>query len=456
MNNINKILIIIIILMQINVSALAEEKCFPNKNPSDIKFNNAFPDKNWWTRFKDPLLAQYIGDAVNSNLDLAIAKERIQEAQAIAKESRSFEFPQLSAGVSFSEQRVPGTSLNIPKSNTLFSVPLNVTYEADIWRKNRDITKAANKQTEAVSRDYQTAYIILVTEVASAYFNLLTADQLIELQKEVISTAKLDLANSQRRFDAGLVDNEDVVLRQERLTDYEAQLQDFYQIEELSLHQLAILMGKTPAQLSELEREDWNKYKIPTDVDAGVSSELIVRRPDILAEESRLEASGLLVKAARKEFLPSIILNGEFGYTNNNLTSLFDWGNPIASITTILTQNIFAGGRLKANLKIYKSRYEQQLLSYHSTILQALKEVDDSISSLNSHKNSHKNYEASLISLQERLEIQQNRLKAGSISEGDVNPVLLEVYIAQEGLARTKLAALTDILSLYKSLGGGY
>jgi NodT family efflux transporter outer membrane factor (OMF) lipoprotein len=460
-------------------AATWRETASPADNPSDLQMRVAFPDKAWWLQFNDPLLDGYIQQAVKANLNLAITHERIEEARALARQSLGQEFPQISLGESFTRQRSSANTVRSARNTTsssgsasgsgssgapsalgqalnFYTVPLVVNYEADIWHKNRDRTRAVDRQMAAVERDFQTTHVVLASDLATAYFNLLTADQLITLQKQVLATAESDLSHAEHRYEAGVTDQEDVVLRQGRLTDYKAQLQDFYQLQALSLNQLAILMAKTPYQVADLPRAHWEQYSIPAEVSAGVPSDLLTRRPDILAAEDRMAASGLLVQVARKEMLPSFNITGQFGFSSIQLKNLLNWDSYIASIGGNLLQSLFTGGQKTANLRVFKSRYEQALYSYRGAILQAFREVDDSLASLKAHRNAYAEYESSFGSLQQRLKIQENRLAAGAASDFDLAPVRLEVTLAQEGLARNKLAALTDTLSLYKALGGGY
>ncbi|MCE3235103.1 MAG: efflux system, outer rane lipoprotein NodT [Vampirovibrio sp.] len=456
-------------------------------NPTDLTIHTVFPEKQWWEQFQDPHLSRYIQQAVNNNLDLAAAHQRVLEARALARQSLGRELPQVSLGASFTRSRNSATIIPAMRSggNTSssssssgsgsssggsiggggfalgrvinnYTIPLAVSYEADIWRKNRDATRAAKQETQAAERDFQATHVIVATDVANAYFNLLAADELLALQKDIVTIAEADLGHAQRRYEAGLVDEEDVVLRQGRLTNFKAELQTFYESQALALNQLALLMGQTPQQVAELPRASWQQYEVPAEVAAGLPSDLLARRPDILSAEERLEAAGFRVRVARKEMLPTLNLSGQFGFATATRNMLFDWQSYIASVAGSLVQPIFTGGQKKANLQVYKARYEQQLLAYRDAVLQSFREVDDSLASLKAHRNAYQEYAASLSSLQQRQRIQQNRLEAGAISEADINPVRLEVTQAMEGLTRTKLAALTDTLSLYKALGGGY
>ena len=326
----------------------------------------------------------------------------------------------------------------------------------DYLRKNRDRTRAANKQLAATQRDFEATHVMLISDVANAYFNLVAADELIDLQKDLISTSERDLFHSERRFEAGLVNEEDVVLRKGRVTTFRAQLQNYYEMQALALNQLALLMGQTPAEVANLNRADWSRYTIPASVDAGMPSELLTRRPDILAAEDRMAAAGLQVRVARKQLFPSINLNGQFGFASARLGDLPKWDSYIASIAGQLVQGIYTGGQARASLKLNKSQYNESLLNYRQSILQGFKDVDDSLASLKAHRNAFQEYDDALGNLLQRGRIQQNRVEAGIESDADVAPLQIEIVQAREGLAQAKLNAMADVLSLYKALGGGY
>ncbi len=449
-------------------------------NPSTLSLQAAFPDSRWWERYQDPLLNGYIQEAIRANLTLAIAHERINEAQGLAHYSLGAELPHLAFSPSFTRQHSSANTVRVRSATTgtasggntantsatqfgglgqtlnFYTIPLVANYEVDLWGKNRDATKALNKQTDATVRDFESAHITLVTDVANAYFNLIAADGLIELHQNVIQSATLDLQHAQNRYAAGLTDSEDVVLRQGRLTDYRAELQDYYQMQATALNQLSILLGRTPYQVAHLERAGLDKYSVPDEIQSGLPSDLVARRPDILAAEDRLMAAGYQVRVARKQFLPTFNLVGQFGYSSISHSNLFDWDSHLASIAASGAQNLFMGGQTRANLKVYKSRYQQQLLTYHNTILTSFKEVEDALAGMKSHRNAYQEYANSLDSFNQQLKIEQNRVNAGAASDFDIQPVRLEQMLAAEGLAKTKLSAMTDSLSLYKALGGGY
>jgi NodT family efflux transporter outer membrane factor (OMF) lipoprotein len=463
--------------------------------PSNLSLKATFPDRNWWEHFHDENLTRYIDQALRGNLNLQVAEQRVLEARALTRQTLGKELPQVYLQPSFSRSRSSATSIprfggggattagtaqsagnsgglpgNTSAANTAstasgfflgryinsYSAPLVASYEADLWHRLRDTTRATNKQAEAAVHNLQSARAVLAADVATAYFNLIANDKLIEQQKAIIATGEADLAHAQRLYDAGASDQENVVLRQGRLTDFKAQLQDSYAAQALALHQLAVLMGQTPYAVGQLTRTDWERYTIPDEVAVGLPAELLLRRPDILAVEDQLAAEGYTLRAVRKELYPQIIMSGQFGFSTANFKELFNWESYVASTAATLLQPLFTGGQKKANIRVHKARYQAQLLTYRNAVLQSYREVDDSLSSLKSHRNAYQEYAVSLGFLNQREQIQQNRLTAGAIAEAELNPVLLEVIQAQQGLTRTKLAALTDTVSLYKALGGGY
>jgi len=297
---------------------------------------------------------------------------------------------------------------------------------------------------------------MLASDVATAYFNLIAADQLVDLQKRVVDLSKEDVKHAQDKLDSGLTSPEDLVIREELLDDQQSTLQDDFRMQSLALNQMAILLGKTTSEVADLPRTSWEQYDAPKDIAAGVPSELITRRPDVVAAEDRLSEAGLNVLVARKELLPDINLTGEFGFSSAARHNLFDWKSRVVQMGASATQGIFTGGQAMANLRIFKSQYNQHVITYRNTILQAFQDVDNALASLKTHQNSYEQEQSSLANYMQQLRIQENELSAGALAEADVVETRLAVAQSQEKLAQAKLAALTDTLSLYKSLGGGY
>lgn len=439
--------------------------------PSSLSFSSQFPDKAWWLQFNDPELTRYIETALANNPQLAIAAQRIEEARGLTRQTRAAQFPRLQVAPSFTRQRnsrtlgapavggggggfsggfFPGQTINF------YSIPLTANYEADLFLKNRDRTRSAQAQAQAVAFELDAARISLITEVSNAYFNLLATDRLIDLQNQFVTVSESDLRHAEARFQAGLVSEEDVVVRQGLLSDARVALQEYQEARALAANQLAVLLGQPPGTLDAFPRKTLDEIALLQPIPTGVPSELAARRPDILIEEAELTRANIDVRVARKLFLPTFNLTGQVGLMTTRLNRLLDWDSLLTSFGANLVQALFTGGERRANLQVFRSRYEQQVKQYQQTVLQAFREVDDALSSLKSDQNAYENYQQSLESFNRRLQFQENRLQAGIIAPADLEPTRKEVLLSQQGVVRAKLAVLTDTLSLYKALGGGY
>lgn len=446
----------------------------PNaENPSPLTINSDALDKNWWLQFHDELLTGYINQALAQNHQLAIAKARITEARANTQTAIANLFPTINLAPTFLRQKTSanqfpnfggssggagniGLGSLVQKPYNIMTTPLQASYEVDFLGRNVDKVKAARKQAESSVQDYRTATISLITDVSSAYFNLMSVDKQIHLQKEAITLAEADLAAENLKHSEGLVSEEKVSAKEVQLTNAKAAMQDYYRLQAIYTHQMATLIGR-PAEVTEsLPRNDFDHFQIPDSLSAGIPSELIARRPDILSAEALLDAAKINVREARKEFLPTFTINSSLGLAATLLENLFKTTSKTWSFGGGMTQSLFKGGSRVANLKLNKVHYEEQLHQYQQTILTALQEVNDSLASIQSHRNALDQSQASNASLQKQLGYQQAQLDEGSLATSDLYPTRLQLVQSNQGLVQAKLLGLTDTLNLYKALGGGY
>lgn len=453
----------------------------------DFTLSANFPDRAWWNQFDDSYLSGYITEALMNNHDLKVASAKVKEAEALARQSLGKELPSLSLGATFSRNRSSANS--IPRFNSAnsssgsgfgtgssgntgssggsssfllgqyinsYSFPLSAAYEPDFWQKNRDKTRSLAMTTVALKKDAQTAAVLLATNVANSYFNLMAADELITLQNQRIALSQSNLNFATHRVDLGVASEEELAIRQGIVVAEKARLQSVNAQRSLALNSLALLLGRTTQQVEGLAHKSFSDYQLSSAVETGVPSQLLLRRPDILAAEDRLAAAKIDVSVARKEFLPTFTLTGQFGFASAGYSRLFQWDSYLASVIAGATQTLFTGGQKVANLKVYKARYEQAVHHYQQTILQSFKDVDDSLAMYKADRRSYADYQDSLKTYESRIEILNNRIQAGVNSEADLVPVQLEAANTRSQLTQAKLAALNDTLSLYKSIGGGY
>jgi NodT family efflux transporter outer membrane factor (OMF) lipoprotein len=442
------------------------------------------PAGDWWQALGDPYLDKYITQALANNHDLAIANWRITEAQAIVREQLGHELPSLTLNPQFNRQRnsanltrpnvgatsgssattgvsgAPGARLFAPgQTFNIYSAPLQASYELDYLLQNRDLTRSKQQAVEALVAQRRATLIRLVAEVATAYLNLLRADALVEAQTHLIQLHQDALHLAQTNYDSGLAALQPVQDAQTQLAQAQAALPDLIRQQATFSHQMAVLMGQTPAQAlttapNTLSRGRLDQLVWPTALSVGVPAELVAQRPDILAAEHDLARSQIDVRVARKGLFPSLTLTGQFGFASTQLQDLFRWDSYIAGVGAGLAQSVFAGGSKRATLKIAKARYEQQLHQYHQTVLRAFQDVEDSLALITSDATTLTAQQQALASAQTKLNLLQSRYHAGLIAYPEVVDAQKQLNQAQQTVLVTNGHQWLDLVSLYKAVGG--
>lgn len=441
-----------------------------NKLATGLNYNESFPELDWWKSFQDNNLNALIEDALTNNPDINIAKTNIEEARGMVKAVFAGELPKVDAGgtyyrAKFSENvNFPGTDgstgsfFGNGQAFNFFSFPINASYEVDYLRKNHDKTESAKKMYKATEYEEKAVRIALISDVASAYFSLIKIDKLIELQGKRITIAKDILKMENAKYQKGFANFEDVEAIKAEVKQNEIENNELIKEQALICSQLAVLTGYEPTSLSTFERAKWSKELADTNIiNSGVSSDLLARRPDIMAAEAELQSSLIDIKVARKEFLPSIVLNiQDLGFMATSFNNVFNSNSFNYLIGGILTQKLFNGGATKANLRIKKATSERRLYQYRKTILTALKEIEDSFAKVNSDYNSLKNQEKNTNSSKEVLAVLNAKYAKGFVDYIAVREIENKYYENQMLLVDSQSNFLMDRISLYKELGGGY
>lgn len=407
----------------------------------------------WWDNFSDPLLKQYIVQAIQNNHDARKASWQVEEYKQFVKYQFGQELPSLSVGATYAGVHLPDSVAKDFNKNIL-AVPFQANYEADIFLKNHDKTKSQKKAYESSKYQEKSVYISLAADVATVYLNVVKFDELISFQKDIIKTKKEILVREESKYQRGLVS---ATVVNDFKKDYETaknNLNDYTKSRDKSLVQLAVLIGDSPENIKEYKRASLKTINFKTKVPTEISSDVIFSRPDILAAETNLEKSKIDVRVARKEFLPSINITGLYAMSTLGGANFFSWQSAIAAIMAGATQDLFTGGKKVANLKIYKSRYEQLFETYKQTDLIAIKEVKDSLLIINLDTKTDEN----TIS-KSKIELDNCHRACDRAARGiiPIQTMLTEkeqLLTVMQNRATTKTTRLIDYITLYKAVGG--
>ncbi len=326
----------------------------------------------FFARFHDQYLLRYLDEAIEQNHDARIASKRVEEYRQNIKLAFAQELPSLRLSAGYLGASVPYVNLQ----KNAFVLPFTASYEADLFGRNRDRTKSAKMAYEMSRLDEQSVYLALLTNVAAVYTNILQYDVLIEEQEKVAANYAQILADGQKKFARGLATNTELnnAAAQVRLANTE--WENLVKQREVLLMQLALLTGRDVANREELPRGSLIDFAYDGEMPAEIESDIIFARPDLQKAEKALEKAKIDVRVARKNFLPKFNILGILGFNTLIPGSFFSWGSSIAALVAGATQDLFTGGRKKAELRLQQAKYEEMLETYTQTGLEAAKEVN--------------------------------------------------------------------------------
>ena len=410
---------------------------------------DALPTTDWVRAFPDPILIEFVDEALRENTDIGVAYAALDASIALEKISRADRLPIIGANVDISRSEFANEFLN---DNTNIGVGLNASWEPDLWGRIADRIGASELASEAAASDVAGARLSITGQVAQTWFGLIEAKLLVDLSEREIETQERALRLTQRRFQSGLSGSEDVRLVRSSVAQAQALQASRRQNLDLLSRQLEILLTRYPASALEASSD---LPELPPLTGAGAPSYILTQRPDLIAAERRLAEQGFEIDLAKKALRPSLSLSGATSGSGGGLESLFDIDALVANLASNLSAPIFQGGRLRANVEVQEAILRQQLQSYIGTVLQAYFDVENA---LDSETRLEETERALRVAVDESLEA-ENRL-ALRYTEGLAT--ILQLLDAQtrrlsaEGqLISARAERLQNRVRLHLALGGG-
>jgi NodT family efflux transporter outer membrane factor (OMF) lipoprotein len=415
--------------------------------------NAAVVSPTWWESFDSTELQSLVSEALAGSPDLAIATERVRQAEAQVQVAGASLFPVLSAGADTSSHRTGGAGGAATRNST--GVTLTASYELDLWGKNRAGKRSAQSSLQASRFDRDTARLTLVSGVATSYFDVLALRTRLGIARENLVIAERVLEVVSARARNGAVSALDVSRQEATVLSQRAALLPLEQLERQTLAALAVLLGRPPEGFG-VTTPGITALAVPT-IDPGLPADLLVRRPDLASAEAQLAAGNADVAAARAALLPSIQLTGAAGLASGALLSLASSGTTTAiSIAASLLQPIFDGGRLRGQKAIAESRERELVETYRKVILSAFEDVEHALAGTSRLGQQEQLQDDVQLRARESLRLAEVRYRQGADDLLTVLDAQRTLFSAQDQLAQVRLSRLQAAVSLYKALGGGW
>jgi multidrug efflux system outer membrane protein len=415
-------------------------------------------DTAWWQQFQDPVLNGLIATAVKDNKDVRIAAARVEQFAAQLGTTRSQFFPQLNySGTAqrerFSENTGVPLAPGVPNPQTTYQALATVSWEIDIWGRIRRLTEAAQAQLFASEEGRRAVILTLVTAVANSYVILRDLDKQLDIAKSTAKTYEETLHLFELRFKGGVIS--EVELAQVR-SQYEQAVAAIPAIEKLVAQQedaLSVLLGHNPGPIPRGRSID--ELALPV-VPAGLPSDLLSRRPDILQAEQQLIAANAQIGAAKALYYPTISLTGFLGAASQELSHLFDSSSRAWNYTGSAAGPIFTGGSIKGQVKQAEAQHQQALVIYEQSIQNAFRDVDDALIDNQKSRQRLAAQGRQVDALRNYARLAWLRFNNGQTSYLEVLDAQRSLFDAELNQTQTQGAVFQALVNIYKAMGGGW
>lgn len=429
-------------------------------DPSAQPDPQTLADTKWFDVFSDEKLRELIRTALVSNYDLREAVARIDEARANYGITRADQFPTIDGSGDITTERISrGGSVRLPevvkRDRTFGSVLLNLlTFEVDVWGRLRKATEAARADLLASEETRKAVVITLVSDVATAYFNLRELDFELEIAKRTLTSRLESLRIIKLRQERGVSNMLEVRQAEELVYSATEVIPAKEQAIEQQENFLSFLLARNPAAVE--RGSSLTEQQMPPRVPPGLASELIERRPDIRAAEQNLVSANALIGVAKAAYFPRITLTGFLGFESAQLSNLFSNSRSVWSFTPQVTQPIFTAGRLKSNVRFSQAQRDIFLINYERTIQNAFREVSDSLIAYRKVKEVRGQRELLVQTLTDRSRLAYMRYTGGVSNLLEALDADRNLFDAELSLAQSRRDELLSVVQLYKALGGGW
>lgn len=420
---------------------------------------------NWWTRFRDPLLAQLVEEAVDGNLDVATAKARIREARAGHRQAVGGLFPVLtnsesikrSKGVTSQPQSATSSSaIGNTSTSSLYQAGFDASWELDLFGANRRSVEAAAYGVDAADENLRSVLLILVGDVASNYVQARGYQARIALARRTALSQDETTQITRNRLAAGTASAADVANATGQAATTRAAIPTLEISYAEAVHRLSVLTGRPPAALDDrLEKAKpipAPKLPIPT----GVPADILLARPDVRLAERRYAQHTARIGQAEAALYPGVSLTGNIATAGTKLGDIGKNSSISWSFGPTVSVPIFNGGKLRAAVEVAQAQRDQYFLAYQSSVLTALRDVEDALVSLGKERTRSRTLAASATAYRQAASLSQSLYKAGSSSFLDVLTAERSLYGAEDALLQSRVLIATDFIALNKVLGGGW
>jgi len=408
----------------------------------------------WWEIFNEPQLNALEGQIDISNQNVIAAEAQFRQARALVREARASYFPTVIAEIGVTRSRTPSlTTTTSARTATNYSLPLDVSWEVDVWGRIRRTVEANQASAQVSAADLQAVRLSLQAALAQAYFQLRTYDAQMELLEKTVAAYLESVELTKNRYAAGVASQGEVDQAETQLKTTQAQLIDVGVQRAQTEHAIALLLGKAPLDLSLAVMP---VVTPPPNIPVGVPSELLERRPDIAAAERDMAAANAEIGVAEAAFFPSLTLSASGGFESTNITQWLTWPMRFWSVGAGISQTVYDGGLRRAQTDFARAAYEAKVATYRQTVLAAFQTVEDNLAALRILEHEAQVQEEAVTAAQRSVTFTTNQYKAGIVTY--LNVITTQTIALANEISAVQILGrrMTAAVLLVEALGGGW
>lgn len=418
---------------------------------------------SWWKSFQDPVLDALLAEAHAQSQDLALASARIAEARATLDQNEANLYPTLDLNGSATRKRASENTPSFSKGSNPVSedrlLGLSASYEFDFWGKYAKADEAARARLLAQTASRGTVLTTLSANVAQSYFALRALDAQVQLAEQTLATRVENLRLQKRRFEGGVVGELELRQAESEAASVQGTLQQAQQGRSNAESALALLLGRKPADIVRptLARgAELGALHARQVLPADLPSDVLARRPDIVAAEQNLIAANADIGQARSAYFPKLSITASLGQQSSDMATLFDPASMFWNLAGNLTQPIFRAGAIGALVAATNARQQQALAQYTQTVQAAFRDVHDAQNNVQAGNALAATTDRRITALRNSLRLSELRYRAGYSNYLEVLTAQRDLTQAEFALVDVQRTQLVAVVNLYRALGGGW
>ena len=431
----------------------------PTTQPADLA--------GWWKTLHDPVLDGLIDEAIRGNLDLRQAEARVREARAqrgivaaaewpLVDATASYERERLSRNASVVGQPVPSSGGYANGGINLYQAGFDASWEVDVWGQVQREVEAADANVAVAVEDRRDVLVTLLSEVALNYIELRSFQRQKLISQETVDAQHQTVELTRAQYAIGTVSDLDVAQAEAQEANFAAQIPVLETVIRQRIHQLGVLIGQQPMVLSQLEAQELPVPPTPAEIPLGLPSDLLRQRADVRRAERHLAATTAEIGVAVADLFPQFSLIGSAGLESTKLHTLVKTGSIFWNAGPSMTWTVFDGGAIRSNIKFTNAVQEEAAAAYDQAVLAALRDTEDALVAFFKEQAHHKALADTVEANRRVLALATDLFKYGRTDFLNVLTAQEALYISQLALAQSDQALATDLVAIYKALGGGW